>query len=128
MMVVLLVWEVVDVSEPWAGLVVDSWVGKRRKEEEGGRGGEGGTYTTGICGGGHFGCQGPGGADGWSFGAAVCPDVDLFVSGAGGAVPVAAGVVRHGNLGVGCCIVRWTIVVGLSGLDRGSKLVTGDRE
>lgn len=56
---------------------------------------EGGTYSATVRAGHHLGRQGPRGSGGGSLGAAMCPDVEVFVAGAGAAMPVAAGVVRH---------------------------------
>jgi hypothetical protein len=62
------------------------------------------TYSSVCLGSHHFGGQGPGCAVGGTHGAAVCPDVEVFVAIAGVAVPVTldviGGLVGHDGFGI----------------------------
>lgn len=70
------------------------------------------TYSAVCLGSHHFRGQGPGCAVGGTLGAAVCPDIEVFVAIAGVAVPVALGVI--GDF-VGH---DWDIWSGLERIDR----------
>lgn len=50
-------------------------------------------YSASSLGSHHFRCQSPCSTAGGTHGAAVCPDVVVFIAIAGGAVPVAFGVI-----------------------------------